>query len=172
MRSAIFILFVTILVPAFAPAQNAGGSKYIGYKYDSIRPGTTLPNGVTHMGGGLLGDIQADPVYGISQVETGKTKMLWLEASTRKDSTGVLGWEVLDVLSFRALGPANYIFFTGDPAISCSRNGREIPNLVGIGRIVRREGIFKPSNLWTADLTTKKFEPAETSNVKCNYSEP
>ena len=165
-------IFAVLLIPAIAFGQASDRTRYLNYEYKGVNPSATLPNGVKHMGGGLIGDYDADPVYGISQVETGKTKMLWLEVSTGKDSTGVTGWKVLYVLSFRALGPANYIFFSGDPAISCRRNGKEIPNLVGIGRIVRREGIFKPSNLWTADLITKKFKPTDESGVKCEYSEP
>lgn len=165
-------IFAVLFVSSLALGQESDRTRYLNYEYKGVNPSSTLPNGVKHMGGGLIGDYDADPVYGISQVEKGKTKMLWLERSTGKDATGVTGWKVLDVLSFRALGPANYIFFIGDPAISCSRNGKEIPNLVGIGRIVRREGIFKPSNLWTADLITKKFKPTDGSGVKCAYSEP
>jgi hypothetical protein len=165
-------IFAVLFISAIVFGQPSDRTRYLNYEYKGVNPSSTLPNGVKHMGGGLIGDYEADPVYGISQVEKGKTKMLWLEVSTGRDSSGVTGWKVLDVLSFRALGPANYIFFSGDPAISCSRNGKEIPNLVGIGRIVRREGIFKPSNLWTADPVTKKFEPADGFGVKCEYSEP
>lgn len=172
MKTIAAAIFAVLLIPAIVFGQALDHSRYLNYEYKGVTPSSTLPNGVKHLGGGLIGDFDSDPVYGISQVEKGKTKMLWLEVSTGKDSTGVTGWKVLDVLSFRALGPANYIFFSGDPAISCRRNGKEIPNLVGIGRIVRREGIFKPSTLWTADLITKKFKPTDGSGVKCEYSEP
>ena len=165
-------IFAVLFVSAITFGQAGDDKRYLDYEYKGVNPSSMLPNGVKHMGGGLIGDYDADPVYGISQVEKGKTKMLWLEVSTGRDSSGVTGWKVLDVLSFRALGPANYIFFIGDPAISCSRNGKEIPNLVGIGRIVRRQGIFKPSNLWTADLITKRFKPTDAYGVKCQYSEP
>jgi hypothetical protein len=131
-----------------------------------------LPNGVRHLGGGLIGDIDADPVYGISQLQESKTKMLWLEASTGRDAKGVTGWKVLDVLFFGPRSKSDYVFFTGDPAINCTRRGKQIENLVGIGRIVRRQAVFLPSNLWVANLTTKKFELLSTAGVKCVYSEP
>jgi hypothetical protein len=127
---------------------------------------------VKHFGGGLIGKIDADPVHGISQVEKGRTKMLWLEVSTGQDAGGVSGWRVKDVLVFPALTRSDYIFFAGDPAILCRQRGTEIVNLVGVGRIARREAIFRPSRLWVANLRTEKFEPMSLAGVKCEYSEP
>jgi hypothetical protein len=172
MKTRIVVLSALLLFPVFAHSQANQDAKYIGYEYKGVRPDTALPNGVKHFGGGLIGDIEADPVYGISQVEKGRTKMLWLEASTGKDPTGVTGWKVLDVLSFPAPPKADYIFFAGDPAIYCKKRGQDIPNLVGVGRIIRRQGIFRPSRLWVANLTTKKFAPLALAGVKCEYSEP
>lgn len=167
------VTFLVVLVSAnFAYSQAASNSRYIGYKYKGMLPSKTLPNGVKDMGGSLIGDINADPVYEIATMEKGKTKMLWLNVSTAMDSTGVTSWKVLDVLSFLSLLKADYIFFYGDPAIGCTRSGKDIPNLVGVGRIIRKQGIFRPSKLWVADLTTKKFEPISIRGVKCEYSEP
>ncbi len=168
MKSTIITIVSVLFLASFANGQT----KYVGYEYKGVVPETALPNGVKHMGGGLIGDIEADPVYGISQVEKGKTKMLWLEESTGKDSTGVTGWKVLDALSFPATAPADYIFFMGDPAVGCLQDGNEIPHLVGVGRIIRRQGIFRPSKLWVANLGSKKFEPMSIKGVKCEYSEP
>lgn len=165
-------LVVAIAVFATVSAAQTTGSRYIGYEYKGVTPESVLPNGVKHLGGGLIGDFEAEVVYGISQVRIGKTHMLWLEASTGKDASGITGWKVLDVLSFSTLAKARYIFLTGDPAIGCSRFGKEIPNLVGAGQILRRQSIFKPTNLWVANLTSKKFEPTSTRGVKCQYSEP
>jgi hypothetical protein len=168
MKSTIIAIVAVLFFVSFGNGQT----KYVGYEYEGVVPATTLPNGVKHMGGGLIGDFEADPVYGISQVEKGKTKMLWLEESTGKDSTGVTGWKVLDALSFPALTRTDYVFFAGDPAIGCLRDGQDIPHLVGVGRIIRRQGIFRPSRLWVANLATKKFEPMWIKDVKCEYSEP
>lgn len=166
-------LLVVLLALTFnATALSQGFSGYVGYEYEGVRPGTTLPNGVKLLGGGLIGDVEADPVYGISEVQKGKIKMLWLEVSTGKNSTGVTGWKVLDVLGFSTLARTRYVFFTGDPAIGCRRGGNDIPNLVGEGRIVRARGVFVPSNLWVANLKRKKFERISLAGVKCEYSEP
>ena len=168
----ITILMVMIAVSGAVHGQQNEAAKYIGYKYAGVLPGVAMPNGVKHLGGGLIGDIDADPVYGISQLEKGRTKMLWLEASTGKNETGVTGWEVKDVLAFPAMKAADYLFFYGDPAISCTRDGRDIPNLVGVGQIIRKRAQFRPSKFWIANLTTKKFEAVPVAGVKCEYSEP
>ena len=171
MKSVKLFLIAALLVsPILASAQVR--SPYVDYKYEGVVPETTLPNGVKHFGGGLIGDIDADQVYGISQVAKGKTKMLWLEVSTGRDASGVTGWQVKDVLTFPALTRNDYLFFAGDPAIYCRRNRKDISDLVGIGRIYRRQGIFRPSKLWVANLKTKKFDSLSVTGVKCEYSEP
>jgi hypothetical protein len=169
------LISLTIAILGFAScalAQAAPApSKYIGYKYKGVTPSSTLPNGVKHFGGGLIGDIEADPVYGISSVSMGKTNMLWLEVSTGRDDSGVTGWEVKDVLEFTS-SKSDYIFFAGDPAIDCKRNSEMIENIVGVGRINRKKETFLPTKLWIANTTTEKFESTPVAGVTCVYSEP
>ena len=172
MKVTVYVLIALIIFPVFGYSQARTRSNYIGYSYKGVVPSKTLPNGVKHMGGGLIGDIEAETVYGISQVEKGKTKMLWLESSTGKDDSGITGWKVLDVISFPALGRSEYLFFVGDPAIGCLRRGNEIPNLVGVGRINRRRGSFTPIKLWVASADTRKFVPVAVAGIKCEYTEP
>ena len=176
MRSTILCVIVFLSVAAVVAAQgakpSATGSKYVGYKYKGVTPESTLPNGVKHFGGGLIGDIDADPVYGISQVALRNTKMLWLEVSTGRDASGITGWLVKDVLSFPALTKSDYLFFAGDPAAECKRAGQTIEELVGVGKISRKLGIFTPSKLWVPNLKTEKFEPVKVAGVTCTYSEP
>ena len=164
------IFFAVMLLQSAAFAQTR--SPYIGFEYEGVIPGKTLSNGVKHLGGGMIGDINADPVYGISQLQKGTTKMLWFEVSTGQDATGVTGWKVLDVLTFSNLARTRYVFFVGDPAINCRRRGKDLENLVGEGRIMRARGQFIPSNLWTANLSTKKFKRISVTGVTCEYSEP
>src|SRR5690242_3649713 len=114
MMQKIRLLLIVLLLTVGAFGQDA--SRYINYEYQSVLPGKTLPNGVKHNGGGLIGDFNANPVYGISQVQRGKTKMLWFEVSTGQNSKGVTGWRVLDALSFSTLARTRYVFFYGDPA--------------------------------------------------------
>jgi hypothetical protein len=164
------------LFPVFVHAQKTQGSdsgaRFINYKYKGVTPPNLLPNGVKHLGGGLIGDINADPVYGIAQTEKGRLKMLWLEVSTGQDAKGVTGWQVLDVLSFQNVLKTEYLFFAGDPSINCTKNSAEIPNLVGRGRIVRNKGNFIPSKLWVADIAKRRFVPFAVAGVRCEYSEP
>ena len=172
MNLRIIGMIAVLFLPALASAQQADGAKYIGYEYKNVNPGKTLANGVKSMGGGLIGDVRADPAYEIAEVEKGKVKMLWLNVSTGLDSTGVTGWKVLDVLSFPTLLKSDYLLVYGDPGIQCVRGGKDIPNLVGVGRILRKQRIFKPSKLWIANIETKKFELTPIRGVKCEYSEP
>ena len=171
MKLKSLVLIIMLLVPALAHAQK-GRSSYVGYEYKGVVPSTRLPNGVKHLGGGMIGDFEAETVYGVSQVERGRTKMLWFESSTGKDATGVTGWKVLDVVSFPQATASDHLLIYGDPAVLCQRFGKEIPNLVGIGRIVRKQSIFKPAQLWVANLTTMKFQPVKLAGIKCVYSEP
>lgn len=175
MRSTILFVLVLLLVPVAATAQakSAAASKYVGYEYKGVPPETVLPNGVKHLGGGLVGDFDADPVYGISRVARGTTTMLWLEASTGRDSSGVTGWRVLDVLSFPVLRSNQHLAFAVDPAIGCKRNGKEFTgDAVMIGRVFPKMGIYKPERVWIANLKTGKFESAAAAGLNCAYSEP
>lgn len=173
MKSIIGGLIISLTICcSLCLSQPGAGARYVNYEYAGVGPSATLPNGVKHLGGGMIGDIEADPVYGIAQTQKGRLKMLWLEVSTGQNERGVTGWKVLDVLAFPRPLATDYIFFTGDPAIDCKRNGDDIPNLVGVGRIMRRQEIFKPAKLWTADLTTRKFKPLALTGVKCVYSMP
>jgi len=169
-----FAILVIFNLYIFVYPQKAvdDGAKYVGYEYVGVVLDTTLPNGVKHLGGGLIGDIEADPVYGIAQVSKGTLRMLWFEVSTGRDSKGVKGWKVMDVLAFPNLAKSDYIFFYGDPSIECLRNGKDVPNLVGVGQINASRGIFKPSKVWTADIHTRRFQTIAMTNLECVYSEP
>jgi hypothetical protein len=173
----IVLLLLLIVVPAFADAQKApvekAGAQFINYKYEGVVPPNRLPNGVKHLGGGLIGDFDADPVYGISRVTKGTTTMLWLEVSTGRDESGVTGWRVLDVLSFPALRPTQHLAFALDPAIECTRDGKGLTeDTVIIGDLLGKSGIYKPQRAWIANLRTGKFESAAIARLKCLYSEP
>jgi hypothetical protein len=172
MKSVRLLLITALLILPATVIGQRNRSPYLNYEYKGVPPSATLPNGVKHFGGGLIGKIDADPVHGISQVAKGRTKMLWLEVSTGKDAGGITGWRVMDVLAFPALDKNDYLFFSGDPAIFCRRRSAELANLVGVGTINRRQGIFRPSKLWVANLTTEKFELIPLTGVKCEYSEP
>ena len=166
MKTTLAILLLVFLSAATASAQ------YVGYEYKGVTPETVLPNGVKHLGGGLISDVDADPTYGISQVSKGKTEMLWLEVSTGQTETSIEGWRVLDVVSFPALTRSQHIHMHQDPAVECKRGGKIVENLVAVGTIDRRRGTFTPQRTWIADIAKKKFVPSTTAGLKCIYSEP
>jgi hypothetical protein len=166
MKKSLAIFFLVLLSAAAASAQ------YVGYEYKGVTPETVLPNGVKHLGGGLISDIDADPTYGISQVSKGKTEMLWLEVSTGQNETGITGWRVLDVVSFPTLTRSQHIHMQPDPAVECTRRGKIVEGLVAVGTLDRRRGTFTPQRAWTADIARKKFNPSATAGLRCIYSEP
>ena len=170
MKKALATIFVSLVFATLAQGQMP--ASYVGYEYKGVVPDTKLPNGVKHQGGGLISDHNIDPVYGISQVSKGKTRMLWLEVSTGQNEKGITGWRVLDVISLPALTRSQHILFPPDPAVECLRNGKAVPHLVALGRVDRRRGIFLQQRVWTADLMKMKFQPASIRGLRCTYSEP
>ena len=168
------ILFVLPVVAlAQSQASNKAASKYVGFTYKGVNPESTLPNGVKHLGGGLIGDFDADPVSGISKVLKGTTTMLWLETSTGRNESGVTGWRVLDSLSFGPLRSTEHLAFAMDPAIACTLNGKDLrEDLVIVGEVSRKLGIFTPKRAWIANITNGKFEPVKTTGFRCTYNEP
>lgn len=170
MRKAFAGIFVSMILAAFAYGQTA--ASYIGYEYKGYTPDTVMPNGVKHLGGALISDINKDPVYGIAQVSKGRTQMLWLEVSTGQNETGVTGWRVLDVISFPKLSGSQHAMLPLDPAVECTRNGKTVPYLVAIGRIDTRRAVFTAQRAWIADIDKKRFTPASTRGLRCNYYEP
>ncbi len=169
--SCVAIVIVSFLTSA--GAQTSTGSRYIGYKYQSPEVGELLPNGLKHNGGGLIGDIDADPVYGVSVLEKGKTKMFWLEISTTRNADGgVTSWQVKDVLEFSGTGPNDFVLEFSEPTFECKRGKAIVGNLVGIGVFNRKAGIFTPRKLWQPNAKTAKFEPVSVKSIRCYYSEP
>lgn len=156
-----------------ADAQTAKVSQYVGYRYEAPEILGKLQNGFTHRGGGLIGDVNADPVLGVSTLEKGRTLMFWLELSTARDEKGgVTAWEVKDVLEFPNVATADRVLEFSDPSFECTRGRKVEAELIGIGRFDRRRGIFTPRKLWRPNARTAKFEPVPVQNVRCIYSEP
>lgn len=171
MKRVNFIAILITFLLSSAIAQSTAGSKYIGYKYESPDVGEMLPNGIKHRGGGLIGDIDADPVYGVSVLEKGKTKMFWLEISTnRKADGGVMAWQVKDVLEFSGLGSKDFVLEFSDPTFECKRGKANVGSLIGIGTF--NKGIFTPRKLWRPNAKTAKFESVPIRNIRCFYAEP
>lgn len=168
------MLITVLFVISSSFAQSPTGAKYIGHKYEVPDHGGKLPNGFTHNGGGLIGDIEADPLYGVSILGKGREKMFWLEVSTaRGDRGGVTAWEVKDVLEFSNLRASDFVMEFSDPGFECRKGKTTIAEtLIGIGTFNRKRGIFTPRKLWRPNAKTAKFERYAATNIRCFYSEP
>ncbi len=168
----VVILLLLILSVSLVGAQTSG-AKYIGLRYVDPGVGKMLPNGFEHQGGGLIGDINADQVYGVSMLTKGKAKMFWLQISTdRSEDGGVNAWEVKDVLEFSGLRSTDYVMEFGNPGFECSKNKTILESLIGIGVLNTSRGVFTPRKLWRPNSKTAKFESVSTRNIRCIYSEP
>jgi hypothetical protein len=161
------VLLVVILSPGVLFSQHDKSSPYIGYERQGASVESVLPNGVKYLGGGLIGDINAKRLVGISEMMQGNSRMVWLERSNRR-THGARTWKVLDVLRID-LRTSDEEFFPINP---CTRNGREIPNLVAIGRHHKGDRYITLSSLWVADLERGSFREVSTRGVKCEYPEP
>lgn len=170
MRTVFAAIFGLLFFAALSNGQTP--ANYISFEYKGIAPETVLPNGVRHLGGALISDHRVDPVYGISQVSKGKTRMLWLEVSTGQNDKGVTGWRVLDVLMFPGFTETQHLLIAFDPAVECLRGGNPVERLVAVGRIDRRKGTYTPQRAWIAEIEKKKFTPASIRGLRCTYSEP
>ena len=175
-KTIILIATITATLALLASAftQSPEGSKYIGYKYEVPEIDEKLVDGFTYHGGGLIGDIEADPLYGVSILGKGREKMFWLEVSTaRGNRGGVTAWEVKDVLQFTNLRAGDFVMEFAEPAFEC-RKGKTVisGDLIGIGTFNRKRGIFTPRKLWRPNAKTAKFEPFAITNVRCIYFEP
>ena len=56
--------------------------------------------------------------------------------------------------------------------VEADPGGKDIGNLVGVGRINMRRETFTPSRLWVANLATKKFVPLKLTGIRCIFSAP
>ena len=141
--------------------------KYIGYKYKGVLVDETLPNGVKHLGGGLI--TESKPTYGVSEMSKGATRMLWLDKATGEDETGVTGWEVKDVLAFPAFGKNQELLFSYS---GCQRNKKSDNSLVVFADFSPRQKTYKVRRAWLANVKTEKFEEIPIKGVQCAYEEP
>jgi hypothetical protein len=142
---------------------------YVGYRYKPVLAERTLPNGVKSLGGGIVGDVNKKPLWGIAEMNKGRTRMLWLERAVSEDAHGVNEWEVMDVVSVRNF-PAGieFIFGTGN----CKENGKDNDALVVQAAFNARRLTYKTIKAWHADIVSARFVPIDAADVKCEYDAP
>lgn len=163
-----WLLLTALVLPIAAFGQT---SEYVGYRYKSVIPETVLPNGVKNLGGGLVGDFEAKPVWGVADVAKGKTRMLWLEKASAEDETGVTEWEVRDVISFPNI-PAGEDLLFGFGAAECTEKGKGVDDIVVHARFLKKQKAYKTLKAWRTDLKAERFVPIDARYVKCHYDEP
>jgi hypothetical protein len=160
------ILLLFLLIPGAVVGQTAG---YIGYKYKAVLPDSVLPNGVKSLGGALVGDINAQPLWDISIMTKGKDRMLWLERAVKQGAKGVEEWEVVDVLMFPNFPRGDELIFgTGD----CTKSKKPDGDLVVQARLNSSTFTYKTIKAWRTNPKLGKFVPEDASLVKCKYDAP
>ncbi len=163
-----WLFLATLLLPAAVFCQ---ASEYVGYRYKSVIPETVLPNGVKNLGGGLVGDFYAKPVWGVAEVSKGKVRMLWLEKATAEDERGVTEWEISDVLSFPNIPTDQELLIASGPG-ECKENGKTTNDLVVHVQFLKKQRAYKTLKAWRADVKAGRFVALDAKNVKCRYDEP
>jgi hypothetical protein len=136
-----------------------------------VVPETVLPNGVKNLGGGLVGDFEAKPVWGIADVSKGKARMLWLEKASAEDDSGVTEWEVADVLSFPNIPTDQELLIASGPG-ECAENGKATEDMAVHVQFLKKQKAYKTLKAWRADIRAGRFVPIDAKNVKCSYDEP
>jgi len=158
-----------IVMLAFPTLVSAQRSEYIGYKYKPVLMDQLLPNGVKDMGGAIVSEYDASPVFGVGRFSKGTTQMLWLEKSTAEDAEGVKEWIVLDVLTFPSFGK-NQSLMLGEG--ECQVNNKIVKGLIVFANFLPRKKTYSVIKAWKANLKTERFVTTSTKGVKCEYFEP
>lgn len=161
MKLKVFLTIALFVFPVFANPQKA---KYIGYKHKGVIVDAKLPNGVKHLGGGLL----SKDNYGVSRYEKSGQLMLWLEKITSRDTNGVPNWIVKDVLHLGKLKKNEALLFSY--ASSCKQNEKvNIDLIVKVAVLPKKE--FKVLQAWKANPRKEKFENTQITGIKCEFLE-
>jgi hypothetical protein len=160
-------LFLLMFISAMVIAAQT--QSYVGYRYKPVLAERTLPNGVKSLGGGIVSDLNKKPLWGISEMSKGGTRMLWLERAASEDARGVNEWEVMDVISVPNFPTGiEFIFGTG----SCRENGKENEALVVQAAFNARRLTYRTIKAWHADIGSGRFLPIDAAAVKCEYDAP
>ncbi|HIK56808.1 MAG TPA: hypothetical protein IGS37_16800 [Synechococcales cyanobacterium M55_K2018_004] len=131
------------------------GRTYIGLRYRD------LPRGLTSLGGWMLTP-QRGTEYGVSVVQRGNQRMLWLERLIDRDAQGRASWEVRDVLLLPAI-PQNFDLAQG----WCELNRRADARIVAIARYQNSEYSTQIRRAWRANWQRERFEEMPTRGIRC-----
>jgi len=164
MKLKVILTIAFLVFPVFANPQKT--KKYIGYKHKGVVVNKTLPNGVKHLGGGLL----SNDKYGVSRYEKDGKLMLWLEKVTSRNSEGVPNWIVKDVLSIGTLKKSEELLFSYSS--TCTQNDKVNLELIVKAELLPNKKGYKVLQAWKANVKNEKFETAQIKGIKCEYAAP
>jgi hypothetical protein len=133
---------------------NTKNSVYIGLQYQNP------PQGLTSLGGWVIGDVYATTIFGISQIQKGSQRMLWLEIISY-DPDGKTQYRVLDVLDLPPLESND------DVTTYCRVRGTIDAEIVTISVYENTELLTKIKRAWRANRKIGKFEVIPTDGLAC-----
>jgi len=164
MKFKVILTIAFLVFPVFANSQK--NKKYIGYKHKGVIINTTLPNGVKHLGGGLLSDER----YGVSRYEKDGKLMLWFEKVTSRNREGVPNWIVKDVLNIGNLKKNEDLLYSYSS--TCTQNDKVNLDLIVKAELLPNKKGYKVLQAWKANIKKEKFETAQIKGIKCEYAAP
>jgi hypothetical protein len=123
-----------------------------------------LPPGAVDSGGGPLGDVNADPLYGWRQALRGNTLATLFLVSVDKHASSVT-WRVLDVDTIEV----GDHWLTSD---SCNVDGQLDRSIVGVVLSPTAEDWQEPSYAWRLNTSDQAAEALGVSNISCRIPAP
>lgn len=158
-RNGRYLLLIFVISAALSwgllGCDQTDGKKYIGLVYHKV------PQGLTETGGWV---IDLENSYAISQISSGKTRMLWLEKLSRTGKK-VTSNQVLDVLVLPKIDKG--MILVGGMYMIKFQN-RYDPTLIAIAQYEEKEFLTKVKYAWRVNLKTKKISPIEPKGLVCN----
>lgn len=148
---------LVFLMQVPSPTPRVVNSAFIGWVYPP------LPSGLRQSGYAKVGTFGGIN-YGISQVISMDSRMLWL-LRTEYDADGSERWVIMDVLDLSHLQDGEGVLWN-----ACRFQGRLIKNIVVIGPM-DNDRILQPRLAWIADGTAGKFMPLEPEGFTCDLGD-
>lgn len=160
--AALFLVAISVVCGLDLQGQQKPAppdlSQYVG-----LRHGHELPQGLVHVGGGMISDPYKDKTnFGMAQVTRGRTNMIWFELFTHHDAEGKAHWEVLDVVATPPLRKNQYVMVT-----LCLFNNKPDPEIAAVVEPVRRSYDMRVIKAWRANRVTRKLEAISLKGVRC-----
>lgn len=166
----LLLFFVALLsFPCLSqiPRPQNEGFKYVGLKYSGSND--VLIDGFREIGGGLITNVDANPLYSISHLKNDFKQMLLLNIGLGSDETNIPRWQVKDVLLFQSLKKNQSLLFG---PFNCQRRKKYDEKLVVLAEFIQRQKIYKIHQAWRVNTKTESFQKIPITGITCFYEEP